>query len=50
MTILTEVERATTLLYYERGRSYQEIVAELLVSRSVWDLIKKKDEKAVKDE
>ena len=34
MTILTEVERATTLLYYERGWSYQEIVAELLAVRA----------------
>ena len=34
MTILTEAEQAATLVYYERGWSYQEIVAELLALRT----------------
>ena len=34
MTILTEAEQAATLVYYERGWSYQEIVAELLALRA----------------
>ena len=34
MTILTEAEQATTLIYYEWGWSYQEIVSELLALRA----------------